>query len=103
SEFSMALAQRSARLLNQLEQGELAFTVRHEGLEEVVHRLQRMINQLTLTILLSAIIVALGLVMVVYHPPGWEQYGGWVFGTMFLLALASGVGLIWRIWRSGKQ
>lgn len=103
SEFSMALPQRSARLLNQLEQGELAFNVRHEGLEEVVHRLQRMINQLTLTILLSAIIVALGLVMVVYHPPGWEQYGGWVFGTMFLLALASGVGLIWRIWRSGKQ
>jgi hypothetical protein len=44
-----------------------------------------MTNRLALAILLAAMIVALGLVMLVYHPPGWERYGGWLVGLAFLI------------------
>jgi len=101
--LSVDLPRRTTRLLNRLEQGDLAFNVRHEGLGEVIQQLQQMTNRLALAILLAATIVALGLVMVVYHPPGWEQYGGWMFGTAFLLSLAFGARLMWNIWRSGRK
>jgi hypothetical protein len=61
-----------------------------------------MINRLALTMLLAATIVALGLVMMVYHPPGWEQYGGWWFGLAFLTSLGFGAGLMWNIWLSKR-
>ena len=51
---------------------------------------------------LAAIIVALGLMMVVYHPPGWEWYGGWLFGLAFLFSLGFGGWLMWSIWRAGR-
>lgn len=102
AELSVDLPQRTTRLLNQLEQGEIAFHVHHEGLDLVLQQFQRMINRLVVAILLAATIIGLGLLMVVYHPPGWEQYGGWIFGTAFLLSLAFGAGLMWQLWRTGK-
>ena len=55
-----------------------------------------------MTMLLPAAIVALGLVMAVYHPPGWAQYGGWLFGLAFLASLGFGGWLMWNIWLSGR-
>jgi ubiquinone biosynthesis protein len=102
AELGVGLPQRTARLLSQLERGDLAFDVRHEGLSEFTHLLQRMVNRLALTMLLSALIVALGLLMIVYHPPGWERVGGWLFGLAFLIALGFSAWLMWKIWRSGQ-
>jgi hypothetical protein len=45
---------------------------------------------------------SLGLLMIVYHPPGWERFGGWLFGLAFLVALGFGAWLMWSIWRSGR-
>lgn len=61
-----------------------------------------MVNRLALSILLAATIIALGLVMIVYHPTGWEQSIGWMFGLAFVLSLGFGVWLMWNIWRSGR-
>jgi len=61
-----------------------------------------MTNRLAMTMLLAAAIVALGLVMVVYHPPGWAQYGGWLFGLAFLASPGFGGWLMWNIWLSGR-
>ena len=102
AELGLELPQRTARLLGQIERGELEFNVKHAGLRDFSHQLQRMTNRLALTMLLSATIVALGLVMTVYHPPDWEQYGGWLFGLAFLFSLGFGNWLMWRIWRSGR-
>lgn len=102
AELGIDLPQRIARLLSQVERGDLAFDVRHEGLRDFTRQLQRMVNRLVLTILFSATIVALGLLMIVYHPPVWERVGGWLFGLALLFALGFGAWLMWSIWRSGK-
>jgi hypothetical protein len=53
-----------------------------------------------MSILTSALIVGLGLLMLIYHPPGWKDYGGWFFGILFVLTVVFGIGLLWSIWRS---
>lgn len=40
--------------------------------------------------------------MTVYHPSGWEQYGGWIFGLMFLSTVGYGIWLMWMTWRTGR-
>lgn len=102
ADLGLELPRRAARLLGQLERGELEFNVNHEGLRDFTRQLQHMANRLALSILLAATIVALGLVMVVYHPPGWAQYGGWPFGLAFVASLGFGGWLMWNIWLSGR-
>ncbi len=101
-EFGPDLPQRALRLLGRLERGEVEFNIQHEGLPEFTQQVQRMTNRLALSILLAATIIALGLVMLVYHPPGWEQVAGWVFGLAFLFSLGVGAWLMWNIWRSRR-
>jgi ubiquinone biosynthesis protein len=102
AELSLDLPQRAARLFGQIERGEIEFNVNHEGLPEFSGQLQRLANRLALAILLAATIVALGLVMTVYHPPGWEVYGGWLFGVLFLGSLGFGAWFMWSIGRAGR-
>ncbi|MCL5998099.1 MAG: AarF/UbiB family protein, partial [Chloroflexi bacterium] len=102
AELALDLPRRASRLLSQVERGEVELNVNHEGLHDFIHALQRMTNRLALAVLLAATIVALGLMMVVYHPPGWEQYAGYAFGSAFLLSLGLGALLMWRIWRAGR-
>jgi hypothetical protein len=47
--------------------------------------------------LTAALIIALGLAMLVYHPQAWA---GWIFTGLFALAASLGAGLLWSIWRS---
>ena len=102
AELAFGLPRRASRLLNQVERGEIQLNINHEGLHELIRSMQRMTNRLALAVLLAATIVALALTMVVYHPPGWERYAGYVFGFAFFLALRLGALLMWRIWRAGK-
>jgi ubiquinone biosynthesis protein len=102
AELSLTLPHHISRLMGQVERGELELNVNHEGLQEFSRRLQQMVNRLALAILLAATVVALGLMMMIYHPPGWEIYGGWLFGLGFLFSLALGGWMMWTIWRSGR-
>lgn len=102
AELGLALPRRVSRLLDRLEQDDLQINVNHGGLREFTRELQRMTNRLSLAILLAATIVALGLVMLVYHPPGWDRFGGWLVALAFLFALSFGAWLMWNIWRSGR-
>lgn len=102
AELGLTLPHHLSRLLGQIERGELELNVNHEGMREFAHRLQQMVNRLALAILLAATVVALGLMMIVYHPPGWDIYGGWLFGFGFIFSLALGAWMMWTIWRSGR-
>ena len=103
AELSLTLPHRVSRLIGQVERGELELNINHEGLQDFARRLQQMVNRLALTILLAATIVALGLMMIVYHPPGWERYGGWLFGSAFVFSLGLGAWMMLMIWRSGRE
>ncbi len=100
ADLSLGLPQRLRRLLSQLERGEVTVTSRHEGLDEALAELNRIANRLSMSILTAALIVGLALLMLIYHPSGWESWGGWVFGLAFLVVMALGLGLLWSIWRS---
>jgi ubiquinone biosynthesis protein len=101
-ELSMDLPREASRLLKQVERGQLEFNVNYEGLREFSKQMQRMTNRLALAILLSATIVALGLVLVIYHPATWQQLGEFVFGFAFISSLCFGAWLIFSIMRSGR-
>ena len=101
-ELGLTLPRLLSRLLGQIDRGELELNVNHEGLRGFAHQLQQMVNRLAITIILAATIVALGLMMIIYHPPGWEIYGGWLLGFAFLFSLGLGIWMMWTIWRSGR-
>jgi ubiquinone biosynthesis protein len=100
TDLGLGLPQRLRRLLSQLERGQVTVTSRHEGLDEALAELNRIANRLAVSILTAALIIGLGLLMLVYHPPGWATWGGWFFGLAFLIAFVLGLGLLWSIWRS---
>lgn len=47
-------------------------------------------------------IVSLGLILSVYQVPGWDQYGGWLFGMAFVFSLGLGLWLVFSILRAGR-
>jgi ubiquinone biosynthesis protein len=96
-DLSLELPERLRRLTSQVEQGDLTFRIRHEGLDEALHEPNRLANRLAMSVLTTALIIALGLAMLIYHPQAWA---GWFFRGLFALAAGLGAGLLWSIWRS---
>jgi ubiquinone biosynthesis protein len=100
TDLSLKLPERLRRLTSQVEQGDLTFRTRLEGLDEALHELNRVANRLAMSVLTAALIIALGLAMLIYHPQAWAGWAGWFFTGLFALAASLGAGLLWSIWRS---
>jgi ubiquinone biosynthesis protein len=100
AEWSFDLPQQLRTITRQLERGEMTVTTHHEGLDEALAQLNQAANRLAMSILLAALIIGLGILMLIYHPPAWVDWGGWFFGLSFLLAVVLGAGLLWSIGRS---
>lgn len=101
-ELGIGLPRRISRLLELLERGQLEVNVNMQVLREITAQMQKMTNRLALAMLLSAVIIALALVLVVYHPAEWQAVGEYIFGFAFISSLAFGAWLIWSIIRSGR-
>lgn len=99
TDLALLLPQHGRRLLGQVERGDLTITARNADLDELLNTVERVGNRLAVSILIAALIIGLGLLMLVYHPPGWATWG-WFFGLVFLVALLIGLLLLWSIWRS---
>lgn len=67
------------RLLDRVERGELELRMRSD--QEFLQEMRGIANGLRLSALTIALILALAGLMMVYHPPGWERWAGWVFGA----------------------
>ncbi len=89
-------------MLGQLERGEITFMYRLEGLQESLREFQQAANRVSMSILSAALVIGLGLLMLIYHPPEWESYAGWFFGLFFVIIVLFNLGLLWKIWRSGR-
>ena len=101
-ELGLELPRRVTRLLELLERGQLEVGVNMQPIREVMGQMQKMTNRLALAMLLSAVIIALALVMVIYRPATWQVVGDIVFTLAFISSLAFGAWLIWSILRSGR-
>ena len=101
-ELSIDLPRRIVRLLEMLERGQMEVNVNMQVMREITAQMQQMTNRLALAMVLSAVIIALALVMVIYHPATWQSLGESIFGLAFVSSLAFGAWLIWSIIRSGQ-
>lgn len=102
-ELGVALPQQLRRLLGELERGGLTVGTRPEGFEPLLERLDRLANRIVLGVVAGAFIIGLAILMAVYHPPGWDRWGGIFFSVGFALAAALGAYLAWSILRSGPR
>jgi hypothetical protein len=60
------------------------------------------VNRLILSILAAASVIGLAVLMMIYHPPGSEQWTGLAFAFGFEAAGGLGLDLAWTIFRSGR-
>jgi len=94
---------RTTRILGQLERGDLGFEVDVPQVDDVVDRVDRIVNRIIYGVLLSAFIVALALLipnMDLTWPWGIVN---WVIIVGFLFISALGLQLLWSIFRSGRS
>ncbi len=101
-ELGLELPRRMTRLLELLERGQMEININMQPLREFMAQMQKMTNRLALSMLLAAVIIALALIMVVYHPATWQAFGEVIFAFAFISSLAFGIWLIWSIIRSGR-
>jgi ubiquinone biosynthesis protein len=101
-ELGLELPRRMSRLLELVERGQIEVNINVQMLRGLTSQFQKMTNRLALSMLLAAVIVALALVLVVYHPATWQSVGNIIFGLAFFSSLAFGAWLIGSIIRSGR-
>jgi ubiquinone biosynthesis protein len=101
-EMSLDLPRRFHRLLSQVERGQLEVNLNHQLLDDLIGKLQKMTNRMALAMILSAVIIALSLVLVVYRPQTWQSFGNYLFFFAFLSSIIFGAWLIYSIIRSGR-
>ncbi|TAM59550.1 AarF/ABC1/UbiB kinase family protein [bacterium] len=70
------------RLIGLLERGTLEIYTRPAGYEPILKALETLTARLGLSIIAAAFINALAVLMIVYHPSGWERWAGpaFIFG-----------------------
>lgn len=88
------------RILGDLERGTLEIGARPDGLEPALDRLERLANRIVLSLIASAFIIGLAVLMAVIHPFGMERWMGIMFVLGFLIATALGTYIIRDILRS---
>ena len=100
-ESSFEIPRHVERLLRRMENGLLELQVNYDGLRDIISQMQSMANRLAISILAGSTIVAFGMVMVVYRPSSWQQFGEFFFGFAFISSLGFGLWLMISILRSG--
>jgi ubiquinone biosynthesis protein len=79
AELSIELPRRLDRVMGEVERGNIRVWARIEDLETMVGRFEHIIERANLTMLASACIVGLAIVMVFYKPQGVERWIGIAF------------------------
>lgn len=102
-ELGLELPRRLSRLLELIERGQIEVNLNMKVMQGLLGQFQKMTNRIALSMLLAAIIVALAVVLIIYHPDEWQAMGEFIFGFAFLSSLAFGAWLVWSIIRSGRS
>src|SRR5713226_3349783 len=91
AELGIELPRRIDRLLGEIESGNLRVWTRVEDIEPIVKRLEHLGQRLNATMLSAAFIVGLAIVMLYYHPQGWQ---GWIGVVFWIAVAAAGAGVV---------
>lgn len=102
-QWSVELPRKLKRIVGELENGSLEIGIRLTNSEMIVRRFERLANRIVLSIITAALINSLAVLMLIYHPPDWEAWAGYIFTTGFIAASVFGVSLIWSIFRSKRH
>ncbi|MHB8559189.1 MAG: ABC1 kinase family protein [Candidatus Acidiferrales bacterium] len=90
------------RVLTDLERGHLTVQTQVADLSSFKQEMRRFENRIVIAAITGSFIVALAVLMVVYHPSGWERWAGPAFLFGFIVAALGGLVLAWSI-VSGKR
>jgi ubiquinone biosynthesis protein len=101
-ELGLDLPRRLSRLLELVERGQIEVNINMKVLQGLLSQFQKMTNRLALSMLLAAVIIALAMALVVFHPATWQAFGEIIFALAFFSSLAFGAWLMWSIIRSGR-
>ena len=99
----LALFPRQAtRILDQVERGELGFTLSLKETDRVVGKLDRIANRLVVSILLAALIMGMAL-LIPLVAGGGQGFVFWLVVAGFAAASFMGLGLLYSIWRAERR
>jgi ubiquinone biosynthesis protein len=99
AELSVELPRRLDRVLGEIERGNLRVWTRVEDIEPLMKRVERLVERANATILAAACIVGLAIVMLFYHPQGWQAWIGVVFWVAVVAAVTDSVRTLWALRR----
>ena len=91
------------RIIGLLERGTLEIYTRPAGYDGIMKTFEALTNRLSLSIVAAAFVNALAVLMVVYHPLGWERWAGAAFGFGFAVAAVLGTYLAWAMLRARRH
>jgi ubiquinone biosynthesis protein len=87
AQLSVELPRRVDRVLGQIERGNVRVWTRIEDLDATIVRFERIVERANATMLAAACIVALAIVMLFYHPQGWQNW----MPVIFWIAVAAAI------------
>ena len=102
-ELWQELPQYLPRLLDQLQKGEFTLSHIQRDQARALARWDRMVNRLSIALIISALIVGIGLIF----PTAAARWPAWVGTIMvalgFFLAVGASLWLLWSLWRAGRR
>ncbi len=102
AELSIDLPRRADRVLSEIERGNLRVWTRVEDMERTMARFERAVETTNATLLASASIVGLAIVMLMYHPSGWGRWIGYAFWSVVAIVLLFSLRTVWATFKKRK-
>jgi len=101
-EMVTGLPRDLARLLRQARRGHIRIDLDLKRLDHFGQQVNHAANRLTMGVLTASLVVGSSIIMTVQGGP--ELFGLPLFGLLgFLIAFFNSIGILWSIWRSGRE
>ncbi|MDR3395619.1 MAG: AarF/UbiB family protein [Parasulfuritortus sp.] len=101
-EMVTGLPKDVARLLRQARRGRMRIDLDLKRLDHFGQQINHAANRLTMGVLTASLVIGSSIIMTVKGGP--ELFGLPFFGLLgFLMAFFNSIGILWSIWRSGKE
>jgi ubiquinone biosynthesis protein len=91
------------RLMTQIKEGRARFHVHHEGLEDLMNTLERIVNRLAFALVLASLIIASSVIVHARVPPLWGHQVSAIGVIGYLVAGVMGFWLLIAMLRHGKM